>query len=172
LHQEFGIGCGNREERAVAKKKAFGNQAMQVWMKTPEIVAVGLDGGNHARKGGRCGVGFPEELLEYLVKALAQQSKELAVVLEKDAEHFGNRNDILSDRDFFEDLLLDPLGKENHSLLMARGAEISAFTRKCEQKLTPALPAAKAGETMANVSAIKELLDNGKDNRSPKAVLA
>jgi hypothetical protein len=62
-----------------------------------------------------------------LVKALTDEAEELAVVLEEYAEHLGDRDDVLADGDFFEDFLLDALGKENDSLLVTRGAEISAF---------------------------------------------
>jgi hypothetical protein len=58
------------------------------------------------------------------VRLVAQEAEELAVVLEEDAEHFGDGDDVLADRNFFENFLLDPLGKENDSLLMARRAEI------------------------------------------------
>jgi hypothetical protein len=34
------------------------------------------------------------------------------------AEHFGDGDDVRADRDFLEDFLLDPLGKENNPLLM------------------------------------------------------
>jgi hypothetical protein len=46
-------------------------------------------------------------------KAPAQEAEELAVVLEENAEHFGDGDDVLVDRDFLEHFLLDPLGKEN-----------------------------------------------------------
>jgi hypothetical protein len=62
-----------------------------------------------------------------LVKALAEEAEELAVVLEEDAEHLGDRDDVLADGDSFEYFFLDALGKENDSLLVTRGAEISAF---------------------------------------------
>ncbi len=56
-------------------------------------------------------------------KAPAQEAEELAVVLEEDPEHLGDRDDVLADGDSFEDFLLDALGKENDSLLVTRGAE-------------------------------------------------
>jgi hypothetical protein len=112
-----------------------------------------------------------EELFECLVKAPAQEAKELAVVLEENAEHLGNGDNVLADRDFFEDFLLDPLGKEKHPLLMTRGAEIPSFTRKGEQELAAAPTAPDTGKATAKVAAVKELVDDAMDNRAPEAVL-
>jgi hypothetical protein len=50
-------------------------------------------------------------------------------VLKEDAEHFGDGDDVLADRNFFENFLLDLLGKENDSLLMARRADVTLFSK-------------------------------------------
>jgi len=126
-HQELGIGGRDGQERAVGQEKAVGYQTMQVGMEAQEIIAVGLNRYDHSGNGLSLGVRFLEELFECLVKAPAQEAEKLAVVLEEEAEHLGDRDDVLADGDFFEDFLLDALGKENDSLLVTRGAEISAF---------------------------------------------
>jgi hypothetical protein len=112
-----------------------------------------------------------EELFECLVKAPAQEAEELAVVLEENAQHFGDGDDVLPYRDSFEDFLLDPLGKENHPLLMTRGAEIPSFTRKRDQKLAAALAAPDTSDAVAKVATVEKLVHDVTDNRAPAAVL-
>jgi hypothetical protein len=92
-------------------------------------------------------------------------------MLEEDAEHFGDGDDVLADGDFFENFLLDPLGKEDDSLLVARGAEISSFTGKSQQALAAAGSAPNTGEAAAQVAAVKKLVDDAADDRAPAAVL-
>jgi hypothetical protein len=91
------------------------------------IAAIGLNGDDYAGDGIRIFGYFPEELGEGFVEALAEQTQELAVVLEIDAEHFGDGNDILAVRDLFEQLGLDAFGESDDSLLMAGWAEVPSF---------------------------------------------
>jgi hypothetical protein len=56
--------------------------------------------------------------LETCIEALAEQTQELAIVLEIDAEHFGDGNDILALRDLFEQLGLDAFGEGDDPLLV------------------------------------------------------
>ena len=86
---------------------------MQMGMKTQEFIAVGLNRYDHSGNGFSLAAGFLEELFERLVKRPAQESEELAIVLEENPEHFGDGDDLLADRDSFENLLLEaakPIG--------------------------------------------------------------
>ena len=71
------------------------------------------------RNGG--GRALPElkALLDRLVEAAAQLPQELAIVLETEAEHLGDGDDILADGNWAQDPLLDVLGKQQGALLVA-----------------------------------------------------
>ena len=56
--------------------------------------------------------------METGIEALAEQTQKLAIVLEIDAEHFGDGDDILAVRDLFEQLGLDAFGEGNDPLLV------------------------------------------------------
>ncbi len=56
--------------------------------------------------------------MEACIEALAEQTQKLALVLEIDAEHFGDGNDILAVRDLFEQLGLDAFGEGDGPLLV------------------------------------------------------
>jgi hypothetical protein len=62
--------------------------------------------------------GIQEKLLDGLVIRPAQLPQELAIVLETEAQHLGNGDDMLTDGDFAQNLLLDVLGKQQGALLM------------------------------------------------------
>ena len=99
--------------------KAVGNQTVQMRMKPAGIIAIALQGGDHA---GQCAAipgGMLEELLDGGVEALAQEAEQLAVVLEAEAEHFGDGDDVLADGEVAEDLLVDVLRKQQGPLLVA-----------------------------------------------------
>jgi hypothetical protein len=60
-----------------------------------------------------------EELLDGGVEALAQEAEQLAVVLEAEAEHLGDGNDVLADGKVAQNLFVDALCKEQGALLVA-----------------------------------------------------
>jgi hypothetical protein len=88
-------------------------------MKTAGILTVGLQGSDHAGDGAAIAGGILVQLLDAGVETLAQQAEELAVVLEREAEHLRDGDDVLADREVAQDLLVDVLGKEQGALLVA-----------------------------------------------------
>jgi hypothetical protein len=60
-----------------------------------------------------------EELLDGVIKTSAQLAQMLAIVLETEAQHLRDRDDVLADGDLAQDLLVDVLGEEQGALLMA-----------------------------------------------------
>ena len=96
---------------------------MKMRMKPGGIITVALQGGDHAGEGAAIPGGILEEILDGGVEALAQQAEEPAVVLEAQAQHLGNGDDILADGEIAQDLLVDMLGKEQGALLMAGGTK-------------------------------------------------
>jgi hypothetical protein len=69
------------------------------------------------------GRGKQKDLLDGIEKTPAQLAQELAIVLETEAQHLRDRDDVLADGDLAQNLLVDVLGKEQGAFLMARRAE-------------------------------------------------
>ena len=120
------IGLSNREKGAVGQGEAVGHQAMKVRVKSSRMVTIGLDRGDHRWKRGRVSRGtsclrrgVEEDLPDRLVEAAAQLPQELVIVLETEAEHLGDGDDILADGNWAQDPLLDVLGKQQGALLVA-----------------------------------------------------
>ena len=97
------------------------------------VIAIGLHRGDQGRK--RCQLrrerfplrrGSQEDLLDGLVKAPAQLAQELAIVLETEAQHFGDGDDILADREFAQNLLVDVFGEEQGALPRKRDVPLVA----------------------------------------------
>ena len=88
-------------------------------MKPRWVVTIGLQGSGHAGEGAAIAGGILEELLDGGIEALAQEAEELAVVLEAEAQHFGDGHDLLADREVSQNLFVDALGKEQGAFLMA-----------------------------------------------------
>jgi hypothetical protein len=92
---------------------------MKVGMKPGGIITVALQRGDHAGEGAAITGGILEELLDGGVEALAQQAEELAVVLEAEAEHLGDGDDVLADGEVAQHCFVDVLGEEQGALLVA-----------------------------------------------------
>lgn len=135
-----------------------------------QVITIGLNRYDHAGKGLFVRACFAEEVLDCLVKALAKEAEELAVVLEEDAEHFRDSDDVLPDRHFFQDFLLDALGEQNDPLLVAGWAEVSSLAGKREQVLATAGAAPDAREAVAQVAAVEKFADHAADNWTPVSV--
>jgi hypothetical protein len=88
-------------------------------MKPAGIIAIALQGGDHAGDGAAVTGGILEEFLDGGVEALAQEAEQLAVVLEAKAEHFGDGHDVLAHGEAAQNLFVNVLGKEQGALLMA-----------------------------------------------------
>ena len=123
LHEAERIRARDGNKRTIRGYQAVGNQTVQMGMKPGGIVAVALQRGDHTGDRAAIASGILEEFLDRSIETLAQQPEELAVVLEAEAQHFGNRDDVLADRKVAKDLLVDVFGKEQGPLLVARGAE-------------------------------------------------
>ena len=65
-----------------------------------------------------------------------------------------------------------PVSESGHSFGMARGAKVSTMARKRQDHLMAALRVftADAGESMAQVAAVKESIGHFTEDRSPEAV--
>jgi len=116
-------------------------------MKPRWVVTIGLQGSGHAGEGAAIAGGILEELLDGGIEALAQEAEELAVVLEAEAQHFGNRDNVLADGEIAEDLLVDVLGKEQGALLVAGGTKTSSAATPRQQKIFAAGRAPQASKT-------------------------
>jgi hypothetical protein len=88
-------------------------------MKPGGFVTVALERGNHAGERAAITGGILEELLDGGVEALAEKAEELAVVLDREAQHLGDGDDVLADREVAQELFVDVLGEEQGALLMA-----------------------------------------------------
>jgi len=107
------------DKRSFRGNKALGDQTVEMGMKPGGIVTIALQRGDHAGDGAAIAGGILEELLDRSVEALAQQAEQLAVLLEAQAQHFGDGDDVLADGEVAQDLFVDVLGKEEGALLMA-----------------------------------------------------
>jgi hypothetical protein len=119
LHEADRIRARNGDDLSFQADKAVGNQTMKVRMKPGWIITVALQGGDHAGDGAAIAGGMLEEFLDRGIEALAQQPEELAVVLEAEAEHLGDGDDVLADRKVAQNLFVNVLDKEQGALLMA-----------------------------------------------------
>jgi hypothetical protein len=88
-------------------------------MKAGGIVSVALQRGDHAGEGAAIAGGILEEFFDGGVEALAQKAEPLAVVLEAQPQHPGDRDDVLADGEITQNLFVDVLGKQPGALLMA-----------------------------------------------------
>jgi len=88
-------------------------------MEPRRVLAIGLQGPDHAGERAAFAGCILKELLDGGVETLAQQAEEFAVVLEAQAKHLRNRNHVLADREIAQDLLVHVLGKEQGALLVA-----------------------------------------------------
>jgi len=88
-------------------------------MEARGIVAVALQRSDHAVGAAAVPGDFLEKLFDCGIEALAQEAEELAIVLEAEPEHFGDRHDVLTDGEIAQDILVDMLGKQQGALLMA-----------------------------------------------------
>jgi hypothetical protein len=114
---------------------------------------------------------FPEEFLETCIEALAEQTQKLAIVLEIDAEPFGEGNDILAVRDLFEQLGLDAFGEDDDPLLVTWGAEISSSAGIGEKEFQAADRAPNPRETLMEITTVKVLVDDFVNYGTPEAML-
>ena len=114
----------------------------------------------------RLGRGKQKDLLDGIVKTPAQLAQELAILLETEAQHLGDGDDVLADEDLAQNLLVDVLGKEQGALLMARRAEASSLATIRQQKIFTAQRAPQAGKTTAEVTASQVLFDDVPDDRA------
>lgn len=119
LHEGERIRARNGNKRSIRRNKAVGDQTVEMGMKACRIVTVALQRGDHAWEGAAVPGGILQEFLDGGVEALAQQAEQLAVVPEAQPQHFGDGYDVLADREVSQNLLVDVLGKEQGSLLMA-----------------------------------------------------
>ena len=120
------IGRGNRQKGAVGQDETIRQETVQVRVKAGGIIAIRLNGGDHGWKHRRVSRatwhlhrGIQEDLFDGVVVTAAQLSQEPAIVLEREAEHLGDGDDMLTDGDFAQNVLVDMLGKEQGTLLVA-----------------------------------------------------
>ena len=92
---------------------------MKMRMKPCGIVTVALQRGDHAGQRAAIAGCILKELLDRGVETLAQQAEQLAVVLEAEAQHFWNRDEVLAYGEIAPKVFVDVLGKEQGALLMA-----------------------------------------------------
>jgi hypothetical protein len=119
LHEGDRIGARDGDKRTIPRNQAVADQTVQMRMKPAGIVTVALQGGDHAGNGAAVAGGILEEILYGGIEALAQQAEQFAVVLEREAQHFGDSDDVLADGEVAKNLLVDVLGKEQGPLLVA-----------------------------------------------------
>jgi hypothetical protein len=119
VHEADRIRTGDGNQRTIRGSEAVGDQAVQMRMKPGGIIAVALQRGDHAGEGAAIAGGILEELLDGGVEALAQQAEQLAVILEAEAQHLGDGDDVLADREAAQDFFVDVLGEEEGAFLVA-----------------------------------------------------
>jgi coenzyme F420-reducing hydrogenase alpha subunit len=119
LHEADRIGARDHDKRSIRRNEAVGDQTVEMGMKADEIVTVAVQRGDHAGDGAAIAGGILQEILDRSVEALAQQAEQLAVVLEAQAQHLGDGDDVLADGEVAQDFFNDMLGKEQGALLMA-----------------------------------------------------
>jgi len=88
-----------------------------------------------------------EGLPDGVVKAPAQLTRELAIVLETEAERLGDGDDVLADGDLAQNLPVDLFGKERGAFLVTRRAEASSLATIRQKVLIMALLATNPGQT-------------------------
>ena len=84
-----------------------------------DLVTVALQRGDHAGQRAAISGAILQQILDGGIEALAQQPQELAVVLEREAQHLADGHNVLADGEVAQNLFVDVLGKEQGALLMA-----------------------------------------------------
>ena len=136
---------------------SLGHQKMEVGMKI-DLVPEGLDDGDNTRH--KCTPGYNLEIAGQRAEGQAAEiPEELTVVLEEDAEHFGDGEDDLPVGDIQEESLLHPLAPFLKAFGMARGAEPPGAAGEHQEPLFPTLRTTDAGKPAARVAAVEIALD-------------
>jgi hypothetical protein len=117
------------------------------------------------------GGGFLEHLLESLPCRLAEQAEVFWVVFENGTQELGDGEDELSMADVFENVGIEPLGKKQDALLLARGTKQPAFAGIGEDGLIAAVVAPETRKPSVQISAIQILAHDLADDGSPAAIL-
>jgi hypothetical protein len=113
------IGAWDGEKRAFRRNQSIRNQGVKMGMEAGGIVAIGLQGSDHAGEPSAVHGGILEKLLNGRIKALAQNAEKLAVVFETEAEHLGDGHDILTNGPIAQIVSIDMFGKQQGALLVA-----------------------------------------------------
>ena len=103
--------------------------------------------------------------------AAAQLREQFAVVEKVSAEDLGDREDKMTMRYRLDHLLAEPLAKLHNPFLVARWAEVTAFTRKGQKILMATILAFDSGKTVVQITTVKILIDDLFHIWAEKAVL-
>jgi len=118
-HHLLGVDPREGVEAAVTRGRAVGGEAVKMGVENNRIAAICLDGYDYPGQGVPILQCLLEKFLQGFVERPAEQAKELAVVLEVNAQRFGDGNDILTVRHMFEQFATDAFGEGHHPLLVA-----------------------------------------------------
>ena len=119
--QQHELSCverGNGFKAAVGGPAAAGGDRMDVRMEI-QAVSVALHRNYDTGKGGRIGGDFPGHLLDGLPSGFAEQPEVFRVIFENGAQKLGDRKNILVMADFFQDVIVEPFGEQQDTLLLA-----------------------------------------------------
>ena len=83
------------------------------------VVAIGLQRSDHAGQPSAVHGAILEKLLDGRIKALAQGAEEFAIILETEAEHLGDGQDILTNGHIAQNISIDVFGEQQGALLVA-----------------------------------------------------
>ena len=109
--------------------------------------------------------------LESFPGAAAQLREQFAVVEEISPKDFGNAEDKVPMGHRLDHLLAEPLAKLHHPFLVARWAEVTAFTRESQKILMVTIPALDPGKTLVQIATVKIPIDDLFHIWAEKAIL-
>jgi len=120
-----------------------------------EKVAEGLHGNHRAGDGLLFRYSLLHKNFQGFPCAAAEGGEKFSIIQKVTAKHFGNTEYEMPVGYLFKDIHTEPLTEFHHALLVTGRAEMTAFTRECQQIFMAAALASDTGKTVAQIAAVE-----------------
>jgi len=154
---------------SIGQERPVGREHMHVRVEVGEVARSSPSGLNEQdQPRARTGGGFGVRLGKQSRSDAAQLPQPCALPAEHRAQQLRDGEHVLAVRHRREHLRLDPLGVEQHALLLAARTEVPRLARIGEQVVVAASVAVDAGKTIVRVAALDEASDHLRFERAAR----
>jgi len=112
-----------------------------------------------------------EDIANRIVGSTAEFSQQAAVEPEINPKSLRYREHPLAVWRYRQHLIFKPVGKQQRTLLVTRGAARSLTARKSDEELLTAIGASDSSEALFQVAALEKLVNRRPNDRPPKTIL-